>query len=306
MKISKFWGIVLSFTMIISHVNVAMAKEQEKGIILPMPEESVSVSEVHIQEKNGVNAVYGYELNNGSEIRIEENEEKRIAEYYVDDVKKQIAILDKSTGVIYYYDLNRQNVSLNAFSVDTNVLPDSYTEKYNIQDYVQTRTVSAAITPDEKSALTVSSDNFKFLKSKSYTDCGVTYMRYLYGYTDNKQYRQNSWHFPASTAASIISAACGFLPGVGTALSLIINAAGITVSAFAVQEWIKEFFWVYKFKQTTPTAIESVCGQEFTYKKQRKVEINGDEGYWETIEEQADWEIEAIQEDILQSPGYYI
>lgn len=221
-------------------------------------------------------------------------------------MKKQIAILDKSTGDIYYYDLSQQSISVNGYSAGTSVLPESYTAKYNIQDFVQTRTVSVAITPEEKSALTASSENFQFLKSKSFADSGVTYMRYLYGYTDNKQYRQNSWHFPASTAASIISAACGFLPGVGTALSLIINAAGITVSAFTVQEWIKEFYWVYKFKQTSPTAIEVVCDQQFTYMKQRKVEINGDEGYWETIEEQADWEIEAIREDILKSPGYYI
>lgn len=76
MKISKFWGIILSFTMVISNTSVAMAKEQEKGIILPLPEEGISVSEVYVQEKNEVNAVYGFELSDGVEIKIEENGEK--------------------------------------------------------------------------------------------------------------------------------------------------------------------------------------------------------------------------------------
>lgn len=49
-----------------------------------------------------------------------------------------------------------------------------------------------------------------------------------------------------------------------------------------------------------------MCSQQFIYEKQRKVEINGDEEYWETIEKKEDWEIDLTRDDILTNPGYYI
>lgn len=89
-------------------------------------------------------------------------------------------------------------------------------------------------------------------------------------------------------------------------LSAIADAAGITISAFTAQEWVKELFWVYKLKQTSPTEMEFICSGEFMYEKQHKVEINGDIGYWETLETKSDREIERIRDDILTNPGYYI
>ncbi len=289
MKISKFLVIVLALTMVISNVDVAMAKEPESCNISAM-----------------TGYVYRFELGNGADMRVRENEERRVAEYYVNNIRKQIAVLDKNTGDIYYCDLNLENVSLSRYSADTSILSESNTSKYNIQSFMKSQLDNEIGSTTPRKTIAYSNNNFRLVKSKTLSLSGTTYIRYLYGYNDSKQYEQNSWHFAAGTALAVIGVACGFIPQVGLALSAVSSVAGCIVSSFAVKEWIKEFFWVYKFNQTSPTVLEFVCPQQFTYEKQRRVEINGDEGYWETIEQQADWQIENIRNEILESPGYYI
>lgn len=249
--------------------------------------------------------IHSIELGNNSEVRIEDNSEKRIAEYYENDIKKQIAILNKDTGDIYYYDLSRQNVSLRNYSDNDILSTKSYTSKYNIQDFIQNDSVNYMSSLGIDSISTRSSTSFTFLKSKVVQISGQAYSRYLYGYTDSKQYKQNSWHFQAGVAVSVVMAAVGFLPGVGPVVGVIGSAAGILLSALTVQEWIKELYWVYQFKQVSPSTLEFICSSQFTYQKLRRVEVNGDNGYWETIETEPDWSIEYTRDDILTNPGLY-
>ena len=100
-------------------------------------------------------------------------------------------------------------------------------------------------------------------------------------------------------------AVMGFMTTIDPRIAALASAAGILLSALTTKEWIKELFWVYKFKQTSPTAIEFVCSRQFTYEKQRRVEVNGDEGYWETIDKESDISIELTRDDILTTPGLY-
>lgn len=288
MKFRKYLAIVLVFAMMISNVSVAVAKEQKN------------------LDKNGITEVHNIELENGAEIRIEEDGDKRIAEYYVNGVKKQLAVFNKNTDDIYYYDLSRKNVSTNVYPADNRISPESYTIRYNIQDFMQGETNNVISSSAPNGVSTYSSNDFKYLKSKTFTDSGLTYKRYLYGYTDSKQYKKNSWHFPVGTALSVIAAVCGYLNPVAKVIGSIATVAGLIITAFTVQEWIKELFWVYKFQQTSPNVLEAVVNRQFTYEKQRKVEINGDEGYWETIEKEEQWEIEFTRNDILTYPGSYL
>lgn len=301
MKTRRILGIVLAFVMIITNINIALAKEQINENT-PATVENINTNKTIISDEDKNTIYYSFNLGNGAEIRIEEDSNKRIAGYYTNNTKKQISIFDKVTGDIYYYDLNQQPAASSIRPTDENVAPEPYVQKYNIQDFLLTETGHES----NSQAAANDDDGFDLIKSKEVSVYGEIFQRELYGYTDSKQYRQNSWHFPANTAVSVIAAACGFLPQVGVALSIVATAAGLVLSAFTVQEWVKELFWVYKFKQTSPTKMEFVCSGEFMYEKQHKVEINGDIGYWETLETKSDKEIERVRDDILTNPGYYI
>ncbi len=306
MKVRKILGITMAFIMMINNINIATAKEQAIGNLPAMEGKDVSAVKIYNLDAEIYTIVYSFDLGNGAKIRVKEDGNKRIAEYYANNINKQTAILNKSTGDIYYYDLSLQATPLSIQSVDENLFSESNVQIYNINDFLLNHAVNDCNSLSANQAAANNDDNFHFLKSKEVTIPGETYQRELYGYTDSKQYRQNSWHFPANTAVSVIAAACGFLPQVGIALSLVATAAGLVLSAFTVQEWVKELFWVYKFMQTSPTKMEFVCSGEFMYEKQHKVEINGDIGYWETLETKSDREIERIRDDILTYPGYYI
>lgn len=243
------------------------------------------------------------ELGNDSRISMQENDEKRIVVFYQNSVLKQVAILQKETGDIYYYDMSQCNAVMDSYSVNENSESRLYTAKYNVQDFVQDSDAEE-ISNIERSSLYSDSD-FRYLKSKIYEDMGQTYKRYLYGYTDSKQYEQNSWHFEAGTALTVVMAVIGFMTEVDPRIAAIASAAGYLLSKLTTTEWIKEMFWVYKFRQTSPTTIEFVCSLQFTYEKQRRVEVNGDEGYWETFEKKSDISIELTRDDILTTPGLY-
>lgn len=236
-------------------------------------------------------------LGEGLEVSIKDNSVNRVVEYYENNIKKQKAILDKKSGDIFYYDLSEINTFSQHFS-NKNESSTLYTTSYNISDFKQNIDVNQLNIVQDRSTA--------YLKSLTFTDGGDTYRRYLYGYKASTQYEETSWHFEAGIALAVILAAVGFLPGVN---ALIINAVGIAggaiLSALTVTEWIKDSYWVYIFNQETPTHINFTCSNHFTYEKQRRVEVNGDVGYWETFYTMPAWEIEYIRGDILQNPGLY-
>ncbi len=57
-------------------------------------------------------------LGNDTKINMEEDSENRIVKYYQNDIIKQVAILQKETGDIYYYDMTQCNVAVGSDSVD--------------------------------------------------------------------------------------------------------------------------------------------------------------------------------------------
>lgn len=243
------------------------------------------------------------ELGNNSKINMVENDAKRIVAYYQGDTLKQLAVLQKETGDIYYYDVSECSIAFKNYSISENDVPKTYTAKYNIRDFMLD--TGAEKIYDINNTSVYSNQEFRYLKSKIYDDLGQTYKRYLYGYTDSKQYEQNSWQFAAGTSLTVVMAVIGFMKTIDPRIAALASAAGILLSALTTKEWIKELFWVYQFKQTSPTAIEFICSRTFTYEKQRRVEINGDEGYWETIEKESDISIELTRDDILTTPGLY-
>lgn len=243
------------------------------------------------------------ELDNNNIFKMSEDSSKRITAYYQNNILKQVAVLQKGTGDIYYYDIGHYSTFAESHSFSEDILPKSYTAKYNVQDFIQNSWASKKYSSNNIYAY--NNQDFIYLKSKIYDDLGQTYRRYLYGYTDSKQYKQNSWHFEAGTALSVVMAVIGFMEVIDPRISALATAAGILLSALTTQEWIKELFWVYKFKQTSPTDIEFVCSLQFTYEKQRRVEVNGDEGYWETFDKESDISIEITRDNILTSPGLY-
>lgn len=249
------------------------------------------------------NAIQNINLGDGLEVTIEDSSEKRIAIYYENDIKKQKAILYKKSGEIYYYDLNPQNTLSSNYSTNNNISPQSYTKKYNIEDFNQSISVNDMKIMDNAITAQISSLSSAYLKSKIYTDGGETYKRYLYGYTGEEQYQQNSWHFAAGIKLTVVLAVVGFIPGIGALIISTVGAAGgIILSALTVNEWIKDFYWVYIFDQTSPEKWNFTCKNHFTYQKQRRVEINGDTGYWETYFTESDFVIESTREDILSRP----
>lgn len=82
---------------------------------------------------------------------------------------------------------------------------------------------------------------------------------------------------------------------------------GTILSYLSVTTWVKDSFWVYKFKRVSPDPIEFVCPSydSFIYKRERKIEVNGDVGYWEVFEEKTSFEIDCVRDDILTNPGLY-
>lgn len=52
---------------------------------------------------------------------------------------------------------------------------------------------------------------------------------------------------------------------------------------YAIYTMALNSYWISKM------CIMRKWGGAYTIEKQRRVEINGDEGYWETMEQQVDW-----------------
>ena len=250
------------------------------------------------------NEVQRINLGNGMEVSIVDSSDERIVVYYENDIQKQKAILYKESGEIYYYDLSLQNDLSRFFSDSDNISSKSYAEKYNIADFIVDMGVNDASVMDKDIVAKISRTSYTLLKSKLTAEpSGERFYRYLYGYKDEKQYEQNSWHFKAGIAFSVVVTAIGYIPGIPGKVAGVVG--GALISAVTVQEWIKERFWVYKFNQTSPTVIEFVCRNQFTYEKQKRVEINGDTGYWETFYTEGASSIEYTRNNILEYPGLY-
>ena len=241
-------------------------------------------------------------------IRIEEDELYRKAIYYVNGEEKQIAIFYKESGEILYTNLEHgggKTQKERGLSDGSEEVTKKYTvDEFLIEAEVDEEYTNGNLLLEQRNTR---STNFSLLNAKAWNENGITYSRYLYGYSDQRQYRQNSWHFGAGVAVAVISAASPLLAeSLSKIISIAGSAGGVTLSALTVQEWVKDSFWVYRFEQTLPTKINAICNGDFVYKKEHKIEISGDDGYWETLEEKSSWEINKIREDILTNPGYYI
>lgn len=264
-----------------------------------------------------INTEGGYiiKLQNNSYLQVKEIDSVRTVEYYEDGIKKQISTYDSKTQDILYYDLGNQHKSISkrektsAFSSTDQALKPI---KYKLEDFIYKDNRPKVFNAQIATYATKATANFTYLKSKTLQSSGITYYHYLYGYKDTIQYEESSWHFEAGTAISVICTALSVIFPAAKVVTLVTGAVsvvgGYILSYFTVSSWIKDYFWVYKFKRTSPSPIEIICPSrsDFVYKKERKVEINGDEGYWEVIEEKANWEIESVRDDILTNPGLYI
>ncbi len=68
----------------------------------------------------------------------------------------------------------------------------------------------------------------------------------------------------------------------------------------------EDFFWTYKFVQTSPESIEFICRYKFIYRTEKRVDFNDHLGCWEPVYMKLNSEIEYERDQILESPGLYI
>lgn len=235
-------------------------------------------------------------LENNACLKTKETDSGRVVEYYENGIKLQVAVYDNRMQEILYYDLSSgtETVAPIRYSLDDFTSVSQTKTKYNLG-----------------STYSVDS-SFTFLKSKQLQVSEMTYYHNLYGYTDTRQYEERSWHFAAGIAVSVICAALSVIFPEATAMAIITGAVsvvgGVILSYLSVTTWVKDSFWVYKFQRVSPDPVEFICPSydSFVYKRERKVEVNGDEGYWDVFEEKSDYEIDCIRDEILTHPGQYI
>lgn len=292
------------------HIALALAV----ALLVPMmaPATKVQAAEVI--------SCYTVEMGENAYLEYEETDSVRTAVYYVDGVAVQKSVYDLETGEILCYDLSQNigNDRSRTFSMrQQNVV------EYHIDDFKQTTETadevnvastanvasmasSRGINLNENIVFDGGGSSYSFLKSYTYTNDGVTYDRALYGYTDSRRYKEDYWFFEAGVGISTVSTALGIYFPEMVALGVVVSVAGVLVSKLSVTDWIKDSFWEYQFTQYSPEYISFNCSEEFIYLSQRLLTINdADEVVWETIYEKEAWEIEAEQDDILESPGYY-
>ena len=229
------------------------------------------------------------EVGENSYLEYEETDSERTAVYYVDGVATQKSVYNLETGVILYYDLS-QNVGKNQSR--TFDMKSQNVIEYHIDDFMKTDEKVVKVDLERTSnTLNVrnlnqtyryvgsGSKEYSYLDSYSCVYDGETYNRYLYGYEESNTYKENYWFFEAGVAISAVSLVLG--PNVHFLFTLGVAAAGVLVSAISVIDWIQEFYWKYKFVQTTPNSMSFVCPDKFVYLKKKLVEINGEDMDWE-------------------------
>ena len=234
-------------------------------------------------------------LENNACLKTKETDSGRVVEYYENGIKLQTAVYDNRTQEILYYDMSSGTDAIAPI-------------RYSLDDFISVP--QTEVEYNLGSTYSVNS-SFSFLKSKQLQLSGTTYYHNLYGYTDTKQYEERSWHFAAGIAVSVICAALSIIFPEAAAMAIITGAVsvvgGTILSYLSVTTWVKDSFWVYKFKRVSPDPIEFVCPSydSFIYKRERKIEVNGDVGYWEVYEEKNSFEIDCVRDDILTNPGLY-
>lgn len=250
-----------------------------------------------------------FELSNGvvSDIKVEEDNSKRTVEYFENGVKLQIAEFYKETEEIYFYDLKEQSNNIHSDNLSINNTLE-YTAKYRLDDF---RSVKEMNISNNENNISLGSINptasYSLVKSLFYKDGNKQFSRYLYGAQFEKQYERNSWHFAGGIAFSVVIAIVGLLPGVNALILAAVGVSGgVILSALTVSEWIKDSYWKYEFLQTSPDYMSFVSPQEFVYKRENRVQVNGDIGYWETFETQPASQTDFIRTNILQYPGLYM
>lgn len=226
-----------------------------------------------------------------------------IVEYYENGCKMQTSILDKKSESLYYYDLksekNNNAVRSTPYITSASLENSAYTEKYNVDDFKLDVFKSEGMSSK-------TSKSFRYLDSLRFNNSGKEYIRKLYGYKDTKQTLEGTWVFKAGTAVSVILSIVGYIYGLpGLIESAVGIASGLVLGNFKLQEWHKNYFWKYKFVQTSPNSYSFICADDISYIKKRKVEIDGDTSSWETFYTATSSQINYVRKRILEYPGEF-
>ncbi|MCR5278929.1 MAG: hypothetical protein K6E19_05750 [Lachnospiraceae bacterium] len=262
-------------------------------IVTLWPVCKVNAEEIH--ERN----VQEIRLSEHAYILLRENTSSIVSEYFENDQIKQKAVLAKASGEIIYKEYGTNAVRLLGYEVK-GIQKATKTEKYNIRDFQENKEHI------KQYSANANNGNFRFLMSRYYSENREDYARHLYGYDDIMVTDTGNWAFKAGDPISIISLSLSFVPGtVAKVLSVVGTVAGAIAKHFSISFKQRDYYWVYKFKQTKPSPMEFVCTGKFIYKTEHRGELDTGEVYWETVYEKSSHEIELEREKILTSPGLY-
>lgn len=240
-------------------------------------------------------------INEESYLIIEDLSDTSIVKYYEKDVLKQTTVYNKATGEIGYKEFDSKK-GLNEVKRE---------QKYRIEDFISQPTKRNMNNNGQRLITGRSYQDFSLLLSKIVYTNNQPYVRWLYGYTDQKAYNHYNWLFYAGTGISVIVAVVGGVVGyfVSQLASWIISAVGVVggviVSFLDISNHAIDYYWKYKFEQNHPTYQEFICTADFVYKTEMEYLVNNSL-YWETTYEKPDYEIVFERNHILDYPGLYL
>ena len=255
------------------------------------------------------------EIGANAYLEYEETDTVRTAIYYENGVALQRAEYYLDTGVILYYDLSQktrndslQNIDESRENAVIYHINDFKKVPNNEYDQTSTRDLNGLVNMYDN--LNSRATNYTCLKSKTLVFDGEEYVRLLYGRTGSREYLEDYWYFEAKVAISVVLATIGFfVPDLENFLRGLSTAAGELIDAIAIEDWILEYYWVYKFVQALPTRIEFECPYQFPYLKYRRIDTTeGNVGGWDydnPVYQKTSAEIEAERDEILTSPALY-
>lgn len=260
-------------------------------------------------------SVWTLEVGENAYYECEETDTIRTVTYYKNGVALRKAEYNLDTGVILSYDLNRNTRNTLLQNIDES---EKNVVTYHISDFKKTTN-----NKDERFATNglneLGSVNYNinsrgsiysYLKSKILVFDGEEYVRMLYGRTGYREYLEDYWYFEAGVTIDVVLVAIGFfVPELIPILKKISTAADILLIAIAIEDWIGEYYWEYKFIQSIPIRIEFECPYRFPYLKYRRMETSeGSAGGWDyenPVYEKSSAEIEVERDNILTSPVLY-
>lgn len=196
-------------------------------------------------------------------------------QYYKHNKLVDYAIKYADNDNIYYFD-NR---------IPTyNLFKNNNTSKvYNINDFkVNSFSFPSIYRTSSSEDISWDSD-YRLLKKKTFNISNTTYKRTLYGKTGKYEVLENSWHYNAGTALSIILTVLSAIFSSGM-VSIIISclsvSGGVLLSSATLQYFRKYHVWKYKCIQTSPEFCRAYT-EAFKYKSFKEIRINSSEHKWE-------------------------